>query len=56
MHHKYRRPKQSRAGCHMCKPWKLKMNKAKNNSADGPHIQEQRARLNERDEVRDVGI
>jgi len=22
MHHKRRRPRNARAGCHMCKPWK----------------------------------
>lgn len=48
MNHKRRRPKNRRAGCLLCKPHKA-------NGCDHPTQQERRARVDEREQRRDVG-
>lgn len=48
MNHKRRRPKNRRAGCLMCKPWKANGAKKTN-----PRRQEKRARVNEKEQRRE---
>lgn len=51
MHHKRKRPKNRRAGCLMCKPWKV--NGFATERADGERWGDHRRREQARAEVRD---